>query len=118
MERARRQPDQSRCEALAALKSGHHIRIGGGSAAATAWKTNCPFFRYEMNGALVEHRVFPSDSPLVQKFVVKNASAETSGQSSVTKPSKPRDASMPPRCPAIALEMIAVMVPTQCANHR
>ena len=69
-------------EALTALKSGHHIRIGGGSAAdklrfrGYRLGNQLPVFRYEVNGALVEHRVIPSGSAIVQKFVVKNPPAD------------------------------------------
>ncbi|MBC8289131.1 MAG: c-type cytochrome, partial [Planctomycetes bacterium] len=68
-------------EALAALKSGHHIQIGSGSATDTLrfrgyrLENQLPVFRYEINGASVEHRVTVSDSAVVQRFVVKNPSA-------------------------------------------
>lgn len=69
-------------ESLAALTSGHRLQIGGGSASETLrfrgyrLDNHNPVFRYEVNGASVEHRITVSESAVIQKFAVRNPSAD------------------------------------------
>ena len=69
-------------ETLVTLKSGHAIRVGNASEAASPrfigyrLVDDMPVFRYRMNGALVEHRINVLDSRVTQKFLIRGATAD------------------------------------------
>lgn len=75
-------PVSAKGETLVALKSGHTIRIGDASEAASPrflgyrLEGHMPVFRYRVKGALVEHRINVLDSRVIQKFVVRDATAD------------------------------------------
>jgi len=75
-------PVKAGSPAIVSIRSGHTLQIGPPSAAESLrflgyrLKDHMPVFRYELNGAQVEHRIDLNESRVRQRFVVRKPPAD------------------------------------------